>query len=227
MGGAESDFDLEDDVDNAPVDDVPFRRWRYSRYVAQQYRRLYSQRYLKPHRKRRERGPARLPYVLSYVKENEPADFRSALRVSPATFDRLVNELEDDPVFLNNSQNEQIPVSHQVAVLLFRFGHSGNAASLKRVAEWSGYGKGTVLLMTRRVLTALLRPEFLKSSIPPPTEEEREAAKKWVEEHSCYAWRNGWLFVDGTLIPLYFRPYWYGEAYFDRKCNYSLNIQVS
>ncbi|KLO04189.1 hypothetical protein SCHPADRAFT_840943, partial [Schizopora paradoxa] len=139
---------------------------------------------------------------------------------------RLVAEIEDDPVFVNNSQNEQIPVAHQVAVLLFRFGHSGNAASLKRVAEWSGYGKGTVLLMTRRVLTALLRPEFIKTAVPPPTEAEREEAKQWVEEHSCHAWRNGWLFVDGTLIPLYYRPFWYAEAYFDRKSNYSLNIQV-
>ncbi len=32
--------------------------------------------------------------------------------------------------------------------------------------------------------------------------------------------------VDGTLVPLYYRPYWYAEAYFDRKSNYSLNIQV-
>lgn len=231
FSGEDGDDEAEGDTDSELLGgdnegDFEFRRWRYSRYVAQNYRRLYSHRYLQPHQRRKERGPARLPFILSYVKENDPAEFRSALRVTPNTFDRLVSEIEDDPVFLNNSQNEQIPVAHQLAVVLFRFGHSGNAASLKRVAEWAGYGKGTVLLMTRRVLTALLRPEFLKRAVPPPTESEREEAKQWVEEHSCYAWRNGWLFVDGTLIPLYYRPFWYAEAYFDRKCNYSLNIQV-
>ena len=32
--------------------------------------------------------------------------------------------------------------------------------------------------------------------------------------------------VDGTLIPLYVRPHWYGKSYFDRKNDYSLNVQV-
>ncbi|KLO04397.1 hypothetical protein SCHPADRAFT_947723 [Schizopora paradoxa] len=67
--------------------DLESRKWRYSRYVAQQYRRLYSRRYLHPHSRRKERGPARLPFVLSHVKEHDPADFRSVLRVSPDTFD--------------------------------------------------------------------------------------------------------------------------------------------
>jgi hypothetical protein len=59
-----------------------------------------------------------------------------------------------------------------------------------------------------------------------PTAAEKERAKRWVQRHSCKAWRDGWCFVDGTLVPLDQRPTWYGESYFDRKCNYSLNIQV-
>jgi len=60
-----------------------------------------------------------------------------------------------------------------------------------------------------------------------PSPGEKEEAKQWVEKYSkCPAWRDGWCFVDGTLVPLAFRPYWYGQSYFDRKCNYSLNIQV-
>ncbi|KAE9396664.1 hypothetical protein BT96DRAFT_958144 [Gymnopus androsaceus JB14] len=47
--------------------------------------------------------------------------------------------------------------------------------------------------------------------------DEKEEAKKWVERHSCKAWRNGWCFVDGTLIPLYTQPL---------LCWYSLNIQI-
>ena len=81
-------------------------------------------------------------------------------------------------------------------------------------------------LITRRVMTAVLRPDFLDDVIHFPTPEEKEEAKEWVENHSCKAWRGGWCMVDGTLVPLDERPFWYGESYFDRKQNYSLNIQV-
>jgi hypothetical protein len=97
---------------------------------------------------------------------------------------------------------------------------------LQAVANWAGLAKGTVHLITRRVLTAVLRPDFMKSAVRMPTPEEKEKAKSWVKKHSCHAWRHGWCFVDGTLIPLDERPTWYGESYFDRKCNYSLNFQV-
>jgi len=51
-------------------------------------------------------------------------------------------------------------------------------------------------------------------------------AKDWVEKQSCPAWRNGWLMVDGTLVPLFRRPGYFGNVFFDRKSNYSLNVQV-
>ena len=33
--------------------------------------------------------------------------------------------------------------------------------------------------------------------------------------------------VDGTLIPLHVRPGFFGNVFFDRKSNYSMNVQVS
>jgi hypothetical protein len=32
--------------------------------------------------------------------------------------------------------------------------------------------------------------------------------------------------VDGTLVPLFEKSHHFGEGYFDRKSNYSLNVQV-
>jgi hypothetical protein len=32
--------------------------------------------------------------------------------------------------------------------------------------------------------------------------------------------------VDGSLVPLYARPAFYGNVFFDRKSNYSMNVQV-
>jgi hypothetical protein len=59
-----------------------------------------------------------------------------------------------------------------------------------------------------------------------PNAQMKEEAKEWVEAASCAAWRDGWLFVDGTLVPLAEKPAFHGETYFDRKSNYSLNVQV-
>ncbi|EEB95596.1 hypothetical protein MPER_05407, partial [Moniliophthora perniciosa FA553] len=169
--------------------------------------------------------PPQLPHCLNVKKHHYPDSFREDLRVSPTTFDRLVDILQDDMVFRNDSSNEQLPVEQQVAVALYRFGHYGNAASLKKVAEWAGLGKGTVTKCTRRVMSAILQPSFKDRYVRMPTDEEKEEAKRWVAQASCEAWRDGWCLVDGTLIKLFARPHWYGESYYDRKCNYSLNSQ--
>ncbi|KLO04406.1 hypothetical protein SCHPADRAFT_947717 [Schizopora paradoxa] len=171
--------------------------------------------------------PPALPFILSTLHDTDPAKFRQYLRVSPRTFDQLVEAVEGDRKFQNNARNEQMPVTYQVAIVLYRFGHYGNAVSLDKVASWAGVGKGTVNEVTRRVLTAFLRKSFRDAALGMPTAEEKEEAKQWVEEHSCHAWREGWCMVDGTLVPLYHRPYWFGESYFDRKCRYSLNFQAS
>ncbi|KIJ27663.1 hypothetical protein M422DRAFT_147014, partial [Sphaerobolus stellatus SS14] len=55
---------------------------------------------------------------------------------------------------------------------------------------------------------------------------EKEETKVWVERMSCKAWHNGIAMVDGTPVPLADKPAFHGEAYFDRKSNYSLNLQL-
>ena len=72
------------------------------------------------------------------------------------TFDKLLETIQTNSVFFNQSQNEQMPVAHQLAILLYRFGHYGNGGSLQQVANWSGYAKGTVVLATRQAMTAVL-----------------------------------------------------------------------
>jgi hypothetical protein len=199
---------------------------RMSSFVKHEIELMFSRRYEEP-RDRLPRGPAFLNHVLSVFKESRPDHFRQALRVSPLTFDKLVNRIALDPVFFNNSNQSQMPVEHQLAITLYRFGHNGNAASLQSVANWAGVGKGTVTLATRRVMTAVLHADFMHEVVRMPNDAEKETAKQWVEEHSCEAWRGGWCFVDGTLVPLASRPHWYGPSYFDRKSNYSLNVQVN
>jgi len=160
-------------------------------------------------------------------KASFPDIFRSFVRMSPACFDTLVNSIKDHPVFHNNSNNPQMPVKEQLAIALFRFAHHGNAASVLKVTLWGGIGYGTTHLMTSCVMTAVCDKRFHRASMPWLGPAEIEGAKAWVEEHSCPAWRDGWLMVDGTLIPLYQHPHHHGNTFFDWKSNYSLNLQVS
>ena len=200
--------------------------WTIRSFVVNELNNMHAHRYELP-RHRLPRGPPYLPHVLKVLKDQRPDHFRQALRVSPSTFDAIVERISNDLVFSNQSNQAQIPVKEQLGITLYRFGHNGNAASLQSVADWAGVGKGTVTLATRRVMTAILRPEFMHEAVRMPNNEEKEAAKEWVAAHSCDAWRNGWCMVDGTLIPLYARPYWYGSSYFDWKSNYSMNVSVS
>lgn len=221
MSGIEGDDEAEDESDE-DEDPPPLRRW-----IQREVEAMYSHRYEESREPGQlPRGPSYLHHILTCLKTGRSDHFRQALRVTPPTFDKIVAEIRDDPIFTNNSNNSQISVDEQLAVTLYRFGHDGNAASLQGVANWAGLGKGTVHLCTRCVMTAVLRPNFMKKAVRLPTPAEKEEAKRWVEAHSCKGWRDGWCFVDGTLIPLSERPYWFGESYFDRKCNYSLNLQV-
>ncbi|KAJ7509184.1 hypothetical protein B0H11DRAFT_2270268 [Mycena galericulata] len=167
------------------------------RWVQQSVDEMHAQRYEMP-RDTFPRGPAFMRHVLTDMKDTRPDLFREELRISPYTFDRLVAALSDDPVFTNNSPNGQIPIEDQLAVALFRFGHSGNAAGIQKVANWAGIGKGTVTLITRRVMTAVLRPGFMAEAVRKPTASEKESAKAWVEAHSCKGWRDGWQSLKGT-----------------------------
>jgi hypothetical protein len=167
---------------------------------------------------------SQLYLVLVEFKIDKPNHFHRNLRVSPSTFDELVNRIKDHSIFENQSNNMQFPVEIQLAIALYRFGHDGNAASVEGIAQWAGVSAGMVIKATRRVIVAFL--SLHDTVIRWPTEEEKEDAREWVEESSCPAWRDGYCMVDGTLIPLFEKPGHHGEAYFDRKSNYSMNVQV-
>ena len=94
-------------------------------------------------------------------------------------------------------------VAEQVAIALYRFGHHGNAASQMKVALWADVGYGMVSLVTSQVMAATCSKHFCCSALRWTSNEAKETAKKWVESASCPAWRNGWLMVDESLVPLF------------------------
>lgn len=167
---------------------------------------------------------SQLPLVLRYFKHHDRARFRRNLRVEPDTFDFLLSLIEDDVAFHNDSQNPQAPVQYQLAIALRRFGHYGSSASTEEIGQWAGCSAGYVVLCTRRVVSAFntLHDRVIRW----PSTAEKKAASDWVESHSCAGWRPGYAMVDGTLVPLFTKPGHYGAQFFDRKSNYSLNVQV-
>jgi len=76
-------------------------------------------------------------------------------------------------------------------------------------------------------MAATCSEHFHRSALQWSSGAVKEEAKVWVEENSCQVWHNGWLMVDGTLVPLFQRPVFFGNTFFDHKSNYSLNVQVS
>jgi hypothetical protein len=108
------------------------------------------------------RGPSYLHHILTHLKTEREDHFHEALHKNPTTFDALVYAIEHDPIFTNNSNIPQTPIEEQLAITLYRFGHDGNSSGLQSVANWAGVGKGTVALVTRQVMTAILHPRVHK-----------------------------------------------------------------
>lgn len=167
---------------------------------------------------------SQLHLILVLFKSDDSKRFRRNLRVLPNTFDQLLASIKNHHIFVSNGNNDQLPVEAQLAITLYRFGHFGNAASVDSIAQWAGVSAGLVVKSTRRVMVTFssMHDKVMRWA----TAAEKQEAKSWVESMSCRGWRDGYAMVDGTLIPLADKPGFHGEAYFDRKSNYSLNLQV-
>ncbi|KAK9482034.1 hypothetical protein V1527DRAFT_54652 [Lipomyces starkeyi] len=145
--------------------------------------------------------------------------------MNPETFDHLVERLSATDVF-SGMTARLVSVERQVAITLYRLGHYGNGASMFEVSIWSGMGVGTIANCTKRVMRAIFTSHLEQETIRWPSPAEREKYKDHVENMSCAAWPNGSCMIYGTLVPLYAKPYLYGDLFFDRKSTYSLNVQV-
>ena len=180
-------------------------------------------------RKRAPHAP-QLQLLEEWCLNDDLHKFRRKLRVDPDVFTALVNKIIDHPIFSNNSNNPQLPIPVQLSVFLNGVGHYGNSASIEDIAEWAGVSVGTVYNCYRRVMVAILHHHDDAIHFNPMESEdqvERDRAKTWVESHSCFEWRGGFLCVDGSPFNLFQKPGWHGEGFFDRKSRYSLSAQVS
>jgi hypothetical protein len=148
------------------------------------------------------------------------------LRVSPHVFDTVLSLIEHHPAFRNNSHYPQTPVEIQLSVTLYRMGRYGNGASVQDIARVAGCSEGSVENYTNRCFNAIedLQEVFIRKLTP----EEKEREKEWIDDQLGFRgiWREGWIMYDGTIVVLHQRPGLNGDAYYTRKANYGLNVQV-
>jgi hypothetical protein len=109
---------------------------------------MYSQQYEQPHNEPISQPTPQMPHVLKVLKVKFPDQFWEILQVNPATFNKIVDNIKNDLIFFNNSNNPQIPMEQQLVITLYHFGHDGNAASQAAVGCWTGGGNGSLLLHT-------------------------------------------------------------------------------
>ncbi|KAF8545623.1 hypothetical protein OG21DRAFT_1367074, partial [Imleria badia] len=140
-----------------------------------------------------------LDLAWQYIQnESDHHRFMNMLRVSPTVFQVLLDLIQEHPVFYNRSNNPQTPVQTQLAVTLYHMGCYGNGASLEDIARIAGISEGS------------------------------EFEKAWMDNRVGFqgSWCDGWVMYDGTIVVLYTKPGLNGDAYYTRKSNYGLNLQV-
>ncbi|KAL7274676.1 hypothetical protein RUND412_002418 [Rhizina undulata] len=117
--------------------------------------------------------------------EDETEGEMTIWMLNPDTFDALVSELRGNPAFINKSNIPQMDIEDQLIITLYRLGQYGNSASVEDISLWAGVAVGTVELVTRRVIRAVLTSGLRERYVRMPTEEETERQKQWVEDVSC------------------------------------------
>ena len=59
--------------------------------------------------------------------------------------------------------------------------------------------------------------------VPEINLEDAEMSCRSVEEKVCPAWQNDIFTADGSSIPLFQKPNYFSDTYYDRKAHYSMN----
>ncbi|POW06436.1 hypothetical protein PSTT_08985 [Puccinia striiformis] len=164
-----------------------------------------------------------LQQVLShrYLEARRPPKSRAA-RTSKDGFVQVLEKIVGNPVFHRGGGRwAQLPIAHQLALTLERLGSNGNGASVGRFSRNLQVGRGTVIKVSRQVIAALVSLGRMYVQWP-----NRERRAEISEVLRMEGFERCVGFVDGTTIPLFQRPGFDGETFFDCKKRYSLNAQI-
>ncbi|KAF8989631.1 hypothetical protein BDZ89DRAFT_974674, partial [Hymenopellis radicata] len=103
-------------------------------------------------------------------------------RMSRPSFNWVVAQLSQNPIFQSRGSKPQRPVDIQLATFLIRYGTQGS--DVTGTSMKVGIGYGTVLLYCYRVTRALreLRDRFVNF----PNEEDQQASMEYIERRNGF-----------------------------------------
>lgn len=142
------------------------------------------------------------------------------MRMDKYSFMAVCNEIRSHEVFNKNGRKKQMPVEVQLMVTLKRLGSFGTGASVGKIARDCGISEGSVEEFTRRIFKAILSIE--KRFVYWPTATEKEEIAEEIEKKSGFPDCIGCM--DGSLIPVMYKPSYIGGDFYNRKNCYGLNI---
>ena len=148
--------------------------------------------------------------------------FMSFFRMTRKSFNALAAIVSNDSIFRNDSRNPQVSPIIQLATTLYLLGSFGS--STVRAAAQLGIGEVTAHLYCNRCIIALVRLSSRFIRWPKPGTPEFRRMRAEIEQQSQFPGCVG--FLDGTNIVLQYGPSFYGESYYDRKKQYSFNLQA-
>lgn len=175
-------------------------------------------RYLEP----RDEVPKSSDWYLLIFPLLQNTRFRIFTRMDRMSFELVLRKVQQDPVFQNQSNTPQAPVREQLALALYKLGHSGSASGFRLTASAFGVSEGHVYKCTKRVIVALAR--IYKTYIRWPNERERMQESIFNDEKAGLIGAIG--SVDGTDIVLAEKPCgeFNPETFFSRKKRYAIDL---
>ncbi|KIK78627.1 hypothetical protein PAXRUDRAFT_50374, partial [Paxillus rubicundulus Ve08.2h10] len=151
--------------------------------------------------------------------------FQKKLCIHLLIFNDILDQISDQLIFQNHSNNKKLPIAIQLGIFFNCAGHYINACSPEDIAQWAGVSVGTVINCMHCVMVAILDQHDQYISMPPSR--DMRQAQQFTKSQTFQLWRNSVFVVDGSTINLFAKPGLYGENFYDQKSNYSLNCQVS
>ncbi|KAG1467450.1 hypothetical protein G6F56_004410 [Rhizopus delemar] len=142
------------------------------------------------------------------------------MRMDKHSFMAVCNEIRSYEGFNKNGRRKQMPVEIQLMATLRRLGSFGTGASVGKIARECGISEGSVHEFTRRIFKAILSIE--KRFVYWPTAAEREEISEEIEKKSGFPDCIGCM--EGSLIPVMYKPSYNGDDFYNRKNCYGLNI---
>lgn len=178
---------------------------------------LCSNRYAVPHMQ--HTVPKSMDYVQNVLFELDDNRFKAVVRVNKQTFRTLLSIISNNPVFHGKNAEKQLPIWHQLLIVLVKLGSYGE--NNQKLSGLLGVGDGgTIRKIVERVFSAILSlsAEYIKWM--------DAAERAEIVTRTDHEFPGAIGYVDGSEIKLYHKPSTNHEAYFSRKSKYAIKIQV-